>query len=143
MAETEDNPEVDPGVGLEVAPEVDPEDVPEVALEVGDALAAEIPAIPAWKRTKNLTPIERNAFFYRLLQQFKGGKIEYGAKQKIADEFGVSWKAMNRLWKKAKAFDKDKEVDSSSGKKNSGRKRKVDTIDQKLADVRLNKRGTI
>ena len=44
MAETEDNPEVDPGVGLEVAPEVDPEDVPEVALEVGGALAAEIPA---------------------------------------------------------------------------------------------------
>ena len=29
MAKTEDSPEVDPGVGLEVAPKVDPEDVPE------------------------------------------------------------------------------------------------------------------
>ena len=29
MAETEENPEVDPGVGVEVAPKVDPKDVPE------------------------------------------------------------------------------------------------------------------
>ena len=44
---------------------------------------------------------------------------------------------------KAKAGDKDEEVDLSSGKKNSGRRRKVDTIDDMLADVPLNKRGTI
>ena len=66
MAETEENPEVDPGVGLEVAPEVDPEVVPEVAPEVGGAVAAEIPTIPSWKRTKNLTQIEQNAIFYEL-----------------------------------------------------------------------------
>ena len=58
MVETEENP----GVGLEVAPEVDPEadpeDVPEVAPEVGGALAAEIPTIPSWKRTKNLTEFD-------------------------------------------------------------------------------------
>ena len=51
MAETKENPEVDP----EVNPEVDPKVVPEVAPEVGGALAVEIPTIPSWKRTKNLT----------------------------------------------------------------------------------------
>ena len=140
MVETEENP----GVGLEVAPEVDPEadpeDVPEVAPEVGGALAIEIPTIPSWKRTKNLTQFERNAIFYKLLQRVKDGKVEYGAKKEIAQELGISWNAVNRVWTKAKAGES---VDLSSGKKNSGRKRKVDTIDKKLADVPLNKWGII
>ena len=44
---------------------------------------------------------------------------------------------------KAKAGDEGGDVDLSLGKKNSGRKKKVDTIDDMLADIPLNKRGTI
>ena len=73
MAETEENPKVDPRVGLKVAPKVDPEVVPEVAPEVGGVLAAEIPTIPSWTRTKNLTQSERNAIFYKLLQRVSSG----------------------------------------------------------------------
>ena len=76
FAETEENPKVDPGVGLKVAPEVDPQVVPEVAPEVGGVLAAEIPTIPSWTWTKNLTQFEQNAFFYKLLQCVKDGKVE-------------------------------------------------------------------
>ena len=128
MAKTKEKPEVDP--------KVDPKVVPEVATEVGGALAVEIPTIFSWKRTKNLTQFERNAIFYKLLQRVKDGKVEYGAKKEIAQELGISF--VNRVWTKAKAGES---VDLSSGKKNSGRKRKVDTIDEKLADIPLNKKG--
>ena len=128
MAETEENPKVDPKV------------VPKVAPEVGGALAVEIPTIPSWKQTKNLTQFERNAIFYKLLQRVKDGKVEYGAKKEIAQELGISWNEVNRVWTKAKTGES---VDLSSGKKNSGRKRKVDTIDKKLTDVPLNKWETI
>ena len=133
MSESEENSNAVSMSGSEENPSEEIGIVPEVA---------QVPQVPPWTRTKNLSEVKQNAIFRKLLENKVGDKLKHGAIPEVARQFSVSRVTVYKIWNKIKAAVDGEAVDLSS-KKKGFHKKKDHNIEEKLLDVPLNKQGTI
>jgi len=94
--------------------------------------------------TKNLTGRQRQDIYEELLQRSKKGKLKRTDTPHVAAKFNVQLRTVQRIWQRAKKCKAQGiPVDVKSLKpKNCGRK-KIEADQSRVADIPLNRRGTI
>jgi DNA-binding transcriptional MerR regulator len=94
--------------------------------------------------TKNLTGRQRQDIYEDLLQRSKNGKLRRTDTAHVATKFNVQLRTVQRIWQRAKKCKAQGiPVDVKSLKsKNCGRK-KIQVDLTRVADIPLNRRGTI
>ncbi|XP_074352653.1 uncharacterized protein LOC141691797 [Apium graveolens] len=93
-------------------------------------------------KTKNLSIDDRRAIYIALLKKSVNGKLKWGTTKAVANEFSVTMRTVQRIWKRAKETSNGVVNVSHLKTKNCGRKR-VQIDLQQLKSIPLSKRTTL
>ncbi|KAL8107287.1 hypothetical protein AgCh_023913 [Apium graveolens] len=93
-------------------------------------------------KTKNLSNDDRRAIYIALLKKSVNGKLKWGTTKAVANEFSVTMRTVQRIWKRAKETSNGVVNVSHLKIKNCGRKR-VQIDLQQLKSIPLSKLTTL